>query len=286
MDAIRRLARPVLRRPRAILAFEGWNDACDAASGVITYLLGHYNVDEPFAVLEPDEFFDFQAHRPNVSIDEGGTRSLSWPTTRFYAIALPHDERDLILVIGEEPSHRWKTFSRSIMSLLAEMGVEQAVLLGAFIGQVAHTKPVPVIGVATDPALVFRHGLMTSNYEGPTGIIGVLQEACREEGMPAVSLWAATPHYLAANPNPKAMLALTQKTGEVLELSIDTSELETVVAEFLARVSAAVAASDEFQSYVAELENADDEPPRQGNIDPSMTTELVTEIEDFLRGQG
>ncbi len=286
MDPIHKLRRPMLRRPRAIIAFEGWNDACDAASGVVTYLLGQYNVDEPFAVLEPDEFFDFQAHRPQVAIGEGGTRSLTWPTTRFYAIELPDDDRDLVLVVGEEPSHRWKTFSRSITSLLAEMGVEQAVLLGAFIGQVAHTKPVPVIGVATDPGLVLRHGLVTSSYEGPTGIVGVLQEACREEGLPTVSLWAATPHYLAANPNPKAMLALTKKAGTVLDLGIDTSELEKVVEEFLARVSAAVSASEEFTSYVAQLERDADRTPQIGEIDAGVTDELVNEIEDFLREQG
>ncbi len=287
MDAIHRLRRPVLRRPRAIIAFEGWNDACDAASGAITYLLGQYNIEEPFAVIEPDEFFDFQAHRPSVSIDDGGTRSLTWPTTRFYAIEMPAEDRDLILVVGEEPSYRWKTFSRSITSLLAEMGVEQAVLLGAFIGQLAHTKPVPVIGVATDPALVKRYGLMTSSYEGPTGIVGVLQQACMEEGLPAVSLWAATPHYLAANPNPKAMLALTKKAGDVLGLGIDTSELETVANEFLSRVSAAVSASKEFKAYVTELEKAEiDEEGESGSLDPSMSAEMVTEIEDFLRNLG
>lgn len=287
MDAIHRLRRPVLRRPRAIIAFEGWNDACDAASGAITYLLGQYNIDEPFAVIEPDEFFDFQAHRPNVTIGDGGTRSLTWPTTRFYAIEMPAEDRDLILVVGEEPSYRWKTFSRSITSLLAEMGVEQAVLLGAFIGQLAHTKPVPVIGVATDPALVKQYGLMTSSYEGPTGIVGVLQQACKEEGLPAVSLWAATPHYLAANPNPKAMLALTKKAGDVLGLGIDTSELETVANEFLGRVSAAVSASTEFEAYVAQLEKAEAEEDGEATqLDPSMSAEMVTEIEDFLKNQG
>lgn len=284
MDAIHRLQRPVLRRPNAIVAFEGWNDACDSASGVVTYLLGQFNVDDPFAVVEPDEFYDFQAHRPRTAIDDGGMRSLTWPGTRLYAAELPDQERDLVMVLGEEPSYRWKTFSRSIMSLLAATGVEQVVLLGAFIGQVAHTKPVPVVGVATDPNLVYRHNLMTSNYEGPTGIVGVLQEACREEGLPAVSLWAATPHYLAANAYPKAVLALASKAADVLGLRFDASELETVVREYLDRVAAAVKASDEFSSYITQLEEAGEPSPRQ--IDPSMTNDLVNEIEDFLRNQG
>ena len=124
MDAIHRLQRPVLRRPYAIIAFEGWNDACDAASGAVEYLLGQYNVEDPIAVVEPDEFFDFQAHRPKLSLDEEGVRSLTWPSSRLYAIELPDEERDLIVVTGEEPSHRWKTFSRSILSELADMGVE------------------------------------------------------------------------------------------------------------------------------------------------------------------
>ncbi|MFQ5554091.1 MAG: PAC2 family protein [Acidimicrobiia bacterium] len=285
MDPIHRIRRPVLRRPRAIIAFEGWNDACDAASGAITYLLGQHSIDEPFAVMEPDEFFDFQAHRPHVAIGDGGTRSLTWPTTRFYAVPLPNEDHDLVLVTGDEPSYRWKTFSRSITSLLSETGVEQAVFLGAFIGQVAHTKPVPVIGVATDPTLVYDHGLLTSSYEGPTGIVGVLQEACREEGLPAMSLWAATPHYLAANPNPKAMRALMKSAANVLDLAIDTSELDTVVDEFLARVAAAVSASDEFKTYVAQLEKSEEKATPPGPIDPSVTTELVSEIEAFLREQ-
>ena len=285
MDPIHRIRRPVLRRPRAIIAFEGWNDACDAASGAVTYLLGQHNVDEPFAVMEPDEFFDFQAHRPRVAIGDGGTRSLTWPTTRFYAVPLPSEDHDLVLVVGDEPSYRWKTFSRSITSLLAETGVEQAVFLGAFIGQVAHTKPVPVIGVATDPSLVYEHGLLTSSYEGPTGIVGVLQEACREEGLPAMSLWAATPHYLAANPNPKAMRALMTRAADILGLAIDTSELDTVVDEFLSRVAAAVSASDEFKTYVARLERSDEKVAPEDVVDPSVTTDLVSEIEAFLREQ-
>ena len=286
MDPIHRLRRPELRRPHAIIAFEGWNDACDSASGVINYLLGHYNVDEPFAIVEPDEFFDFQAHRPLVSLDEGGVRSLTWPDTRMYAINLPGSEHDLIAVLGEEPSHRWKTFSRSIFSELADLGVERVVLLGAFIGQVAHTQPVPVVGVASDRSAMYRYNLAGSSYEGPTGIIGVLHEACKEEGIPAVSLWAATPHYLAANPYPKAMLALTKKASEVLGVPFETSELETIVREYLARVAAAVAASDEFKDYIAELEEATEESRAGERIDPTQSTALVDEIETFLREQG
>lgn len=266
-----------------MIAFEGWNDACDAASGAAEYFLSQSDIDEPFAAVEPEEFFDFQAHRPTVHIDDGGTRKLSWPLTRFFAVPQPDRPHDMIVVLGDEPSHRWKTFSRSITRLLAEMDAEQVVLLGAFIGQVAHTKPVPLIGVATDPSLVKQHDLLTSSYEGPTGIIGVLQEACREVGLPAISIWAATPHYLAANPNPKAMLALTRKATEVLDADLDTSELERIAEEFGTRVDEAMEASGDFAEYVAELETS--EETAAVSLDPTLTGELVNEIEDFLRKQ-
>ena len=184
MDVIRRFSKPVLRRPRAVISFEGWNDAGEAASGAAEYLLASSRATEPFAVIDPEEFYDFQVRRPQVSIDAGGTRSLTWPMTRFYAVEMASGDRDLVVVLGEEPSFRWRTYARYLTQVLTEVDVEAVVLLGAFAGQVAHTRPVPVIGVATDPALVDRHKLLHSTYEGPTGILAVLQEACREVGPP------------------------------------------------------------------------------------------------------
>lgn len=280
MDAIHRFKKPHLRRPRAILAFEGWNDAADSASGSVNFLREELHLEEPFAAIDPEEFYDFQAHRPQVAVNDGGTRSLSWPMTRFFAASLPDEDRDLLLVIGDEPSFRWKTYARHITQVLVENDVEEAVLLGAFIGQVSHQSPVPVVGVATDPALVNELGLMTSSYEGPTGIVGVLLEACREVGLPTLSLWAATPHYLAANPNPKAMLALTQAAGEALHLKIDLDRLDTMASDFEERVDRALESSDDLKEYVAELEDSEDE-----TIDPNAGDELLDEIEDFLREQ-
>jgi len=280
MDAIHRFKKPHLRRPRAILAFEGWNDAADSASGSVNFLREELHLEEPFAAIDPEEFYDFQAHRPQVAVNDGGTRSLSWPMTRFFAASLPDEDRDLLLVIGDEPSFRWKTYARHITQVLVENDVEEAVLLGAFIGQVSHQSPVPVVGVATDPALVNELGLMTSSYEGPTGIVGVLLEACREVGLPTLSLWAATPHYLAANPNPKAMLALTQAAGEALHLKIDLDRLDTMASDFEERVDRALESSDDLKDYVAELEDSEDE-----TIDPNAGDELLDEIEDFLREQ-
>ena len=279
MDYVHRTSRPQLRRPQAILAWEGWNDACDAASGAVAYLLGQRDDPEPFAWIEPEEFYDFQVRRPHVEVDEGGTRSLSWPLTSAFAIETdtPHD---LVLTLGEEPNLKWKTYTRSVARLLAESDVEMVVTLGAFIGQVAHTSPVPIVGVATDPALVERHNLQTSRYQGPTGIVGVMLEACREIGMPAVSLWGAAPHYLAANPNPKVMLALLSTAREVLDVEIDTTELEVAVEEFQAKVDEAMAENEDFTGYVQRLEA---QSPDMSSIDPRTGGALIDEIEDFLR---
>ncbi len=283
MDAIHRFSRPRLRRPRAVIAFEGWGDACEAASGAANYLIGTLDAGEPFAAIDPEEFFDFQAHRPTVSIGQGETRRLSWPTTRFHEVSLPELDRDLVIVAGDEPSYRWKTFSRYLTQVLCENDVEEVILLGSFIGQVAHTQSVPLVGVATDPSLVIRNGLLASEYEGPTGIVGVVLEACREAGIPALALWAATPHYLAANPNPKAMLALAARATSIFNINADLSELETVTDEYMGRVNAALKASDEFSAYVSELEQSE---PTAINLDPDEAAGLMTEIEDYLRYNG
>lgn len=281
MDHVRRFHRPVLRSPRAIMAWEGWNDACDAASGAVAYLLGQYDDSEPFAVIEPEEFYDFQTRRPRVEISDGGTRRITWPVTHAFALEVPESLNDVVVVLGEEPNLRWKTYTRSIGKLLAETDIELVVTLGAFIGQVAHTRPVPIVGVATDPSLVEHHGLMTSSYEGATGIVGVMLEACREVGIPALSLWAATPHYLAANPNPKAMLALLSTASRVMDVPIDTAELERVADEFQERVDEAMAENEDFGGYVRRLEQ---EVPENGPpIDPSRSDHLISEIEHFLK---
>lgn len=286
METVHRFSKPILRRPRAILAFEGWNDAADAASGVAEYVLGQANVTDPFAVIDPEEFFDFQVRRPVVSIDDGGTRRLTWPTTKFFAVEYPGDERDLIVVLGEEPSFRWRTFARQVTRVLVEMDVEEVLLLGAFIGQVPHTRPVPVIGAATDPEVIDRYGLRRSTYEGPTGIVGVLQEACREVGLPAMSLWAATPHYLAGNTNPKAMLALASRARQILRMPTDMAALEAAAAEFETRVADAIEASEDLAQYVEDLETSpEDGTPLPADLDPTLTDDLVQEIETFLRDQ-
>lgn len=282
MDSIRRFHTPRLRRPHAILAFEGWNDASDSASGVITYLTEQLKAEEAFAAIDPEEFYDFQAHRPHVGIDETGQRGLTWPATRFFAAELPGQDHDLVMVLGEEPSHRWRTYGRTVTSILSETGVEKAILLGGFIGQVAHTLPVPVFGVGSPGMDVEGFGLMSSGYEGPTGIVSVIHEAFKEEGTPASMLWAANPHYLAANPNPKSMLALLSKAMLVLEMNLPISELEDITQDYLGRVKSAIESSSDLGEYIADLEENEDTPVQ---LDPRMSGELVDEIETFLRDQ-
>lgn len=281
MDPVHRFFRPALRRPRAIVAFEGWSDACDAASGAASYLVGQQDV-EPFAAIDPEEFFDFQTRRPVIDIDAGGTRSLSWPTAQFFGLERPEWSQDLIVVVGEEPALRWKTFARELTRVLDDAGVEQVITLGAFIGQVAHTMPVPVIGVATDPGVVDAYNLMTSNYEGPTSLLSVIIEACREEGVPAISLWAAVPHYLAANANPRVMLALLDKAAEILQLEVDTAELRQVAQEFDQKVGEAMTSSKDLTAYVSRLEESAGDALAVGE---AVSEQLITDIESFLRSQ-
>lgn len=279
MDLVRRHFRPALRNPKAIIAFEGWNDACEAASGAIHYLLGRRRVDEPFATIEPEEFFNFQEHRPEVEIDAGGTRSLTWPETRFYAVPMDDAPSDLVLVVGEEPSFRWKTFSRTVARVLNDHDVDRTVLLGAYIGQASHRRPVPLAGAGTDPATIAAYGLDASDYEGPTGIVGVLVEALREIGMPTLSIWAATPPYLAANANPAAMLALLSKASDVVGVPFDLRRLTRLADDFVQRVDEALDEEDEdLVDYISSLDSS--------NVDEASLGELVSEIEDFLKGQG
>jgi predicted ATP-grasp superfamily ATP-dependent carboligase len=280
MDPVHRRARPHLRRPKAVIAFEGWNDACEAASGAVLYLLGRSHITEPFATIEPEEFFDFQEHRPDVDIDGGGTRKITWPDTRFYAVPQTGADHDLILVVGDEPSFRWKTFARTLVAVLDENGVEDVVLLGAYIGQASHRQPVPLTGAGTDPDTITRHGLDTSSYEGPTGIVSVIVEACREAGIPALSIWAATPPYLAANANPATMLALIEKTADVLATPVDTTSLRKLARDFVQRVDEALEDEDEdLVEFISSLEQPTAEDQGDGD-------DLVNEIEEFLKEQG
>ena len=278
MDHIEWIERPYLRDPVALVAFEGWNDAADAASGAVSYLLDQHQV-EPFAKIDTEEFMNFQQSRPIVALDDQGERTIHWPATGLFAVNKGSSDRDIVVVLGDEPHLRWKTYSATVLSTLRELGVRHITTLGAFIGQVAHTLPVPVFGTASDPDVAGRYELSGSGYEGPTGIIGVLNHAARQYGFDTLSLWAAIPHYLAANPNPKAMLALLENTDRIMGHGFDVEELRDDATEFDARVDEAMHESDDIVDYVRQLEeDSDDVLPT-----PLDGDELVAEIERFLR---
>jgi proteasome assembly chaperone (PAC2) family protein len=245
--------RPELRRPVLVAAFRGWNDGGQGASLGGAYLAKQWDATR-FAEIDPEDFYDFQATRPQVSLIDGVTRRLDWPENAFYHASIPGSDRDAILLLGVEPNLRWKTFSNLVLGLSRELGVELLVTLGSLLADVPHTRPAPVTGAATDPALVSELGLEPSRYEGPTGIVGVVHDGCRDAGIPSVSLWAAVPHYVSLAPSPRAALALVRRLGELLRVDIDLDELEHASEEYSEQVSEAVSTDPETASYVEELE--------------------------------
>ncbi len=271
-----------LRAPALVCAFSGWNDAGEAASSALTFMGSQLGATR-FAQLDPEEFFDFQATRPTIRLVEGRTRSVEWPEVEVWAAHAPRAPRDLVLVSGPEPSMRWRGFCDGILELAEALGVQLTVTLGALLADVAHTRPVPLVGLASDAALVERHGLSPTSYEGPTGITGVLYTAFQDAGLPSASLWASVPHYVAAAPNPKASLALVRKLESIVGVSVDASELETGAEEYERRVTQAVSGDDDVRQFVERLEQAADAEapsPEQQNV-PSGDV-LAREFQRFL----
>src|SRR3977135_4637908 len=218
------------RAPAMVCAFQGWNDAGDAASSAVSFL-GSALSARRFARIDSEEFYDFQANRPCVRFADGGKREIVWPMVEVFEAPAPRAPRDLVLVQGVEPSMRWRAFSANLVDLAEALGVQVVVSLGALLGDVPHTHPVAMTGHASEPALMERLGIQASSYEGPTGIVGVLHNACADAGLPSVSLWAAVPHYVAAATNPKAALALVRKVERLVRVSGDASQLQTSAAQ-------------------------------------------------------
>ncbi|NUR26926.1 MAG: PAC2 family protein, partial [Catenulispora sp.] len=214
---------PELVDPVMVAAFEGWNDAGDAASAAVAHLDQVWG-GEVFAALDAEDYYDFQVNRPTVWMD-GDTRRITWPTTRLSVVRVPEPRRDIVLVHGIEPNMRWRSFCNELLGFAHELGVETVVTLGALLGDTPHTRPVPVSGTTSDPVVARSLGLEQTKYEGPTGIVGVLQEACTHAGMPALTFWAAVPHYVSQAPSPKATLALLRKLEDFLDLAIPMGEL-------------------------------------------------------------
>ena len=275
-----------LRAPALVCAFTGWNDAGEAASAAVRFL-GTTLGATRFARIDPEEFFDFQAERPTVRLVDGRTREVSWPSIEIWAARAPRAPRDLILLSGPEPSMRWRGFCTTIIELAEALGVQLTVTLGALLADVPHTRPVPMVGIASDEGLAERIGLGPTDYEGPTGITGVLHAACAQAGLPAASLWASVPHYVATAPNPKASLALVRKLESLVGVSVDASELEAAAGDYERRVTSAVAGDDDVRRFVERLEQAADaEAPEPESPEVPSGDVLASEFQRFLNQRG
>jgi predicted ATP-grasp superfamily ATP-dependent carboligase len=288
MPPLRWESRPDgLRAPALVCAFKGWNDAGDAASAALQFVGGSLGAAR-FATIDPEEFYDFQATRPRVSLRDGRTREISWPEVEIYAARVPRAPRDLILLQGSEPSFRWRGFTQLIVDLAEALGCQLVVSLGALLADVPHSRPVQLTGLASDTSLTERIGLPGSSYEGPTGIVGVLHDACSRAGLPTASLWASVPHYVAAAPNPKAALALVRKLESLVGVSVDAGELESAAADYERQVNLAVQSDPDVQAFVERLEQAaaEEEADAPGPTDLPSGDVLAREFQRFLRQRG
>jgi proteasome assembly chaperone (PAC2) family protein len=273
--------RPRLRKPVLIAAFEGWNDAAEAATTAARYLRDRWG-GRPFASLDPEEFYDFSSTRPHVKLAEGLTRKIVWPANDLSAAVLPTEDHDVVLLIGTEPQLKWRTFCAQMVDVAVELGVEFIVTLGALLADVAHTRAVKVTGSAATAELATSLGLQRSRYEGPTGIVGVLHDAFASAGISSASLWAAVPHYVAGTPSPKAALALVERTAKLLEVQVVTADLAQLAADYERQVSEVVEADEDVAAYVSRLEESEDDE----GLELASGEELAAELQQFLREQG
>jgi predicted ATP-grasp superfamily ATP-dependent carboligase len=279
-DELRIHERPELKSPVLIAAFRGWNDGGQGASLAGGFLARAWSATR-FAEIDPENFFDFQATRPLVSLVEGATRKIDWPDNAFYHARIGGLERDAVLLLGIEPSMRWRTFSDLIVTLARDLQVELVITLGSLLADVPHTRPSPVTGSASDPQLIETLSLQASRYEGPTGIVGVVHDACKQAGLPSASLWAAVPHYVQLVPSPRAALALCERLSGLLGAPLDVEELREAGDRYAEQVSEAVAADAETAQYVADLEARSDELGEHADL-PSGEA-LAAELTRFLR---
>ena len=286
MESLRWERRPTaLRSPVLVAAFRGWNDAGEAATFAVGYLQAALKA-ERFATVDPEEFFDFQSHRPRIHIENGDLKSpIGWPQIEVLETTA-ETERQLILVNGIEPSMRWPSFTRAILDLAAELKVELVVTFGALLADVPHTRPVRISGLSAPADLLEPLSLRRPDYEGPTGIVGTMHAAAAERGVRSASLWAAVPHYVGAAPSPNAALALLRAAQTLTGITIDLSDLEQAVTHFEEQVGDAVRRNPQAASLVADLERAYDREEDQF-FDPLPSGDAIAaEFERFLRERG
>ncbi|MCQ3810299.1 MAG: PAC2 family protein [Acidimicrobiia bacterium] len=282
------------KRPALVAAFTGWNDAGDAASGALAWLASRWDTTE-VATLDPEPFYDFADTRPRLRLEDDGSRSLIWPSNDLLAATITAAEApdgaetELALLVGTEPQLKWRTFAQQIVDMAQRLDSPLVVTLGALLADIPHTRPTPIYGSSDDAEMASQLGLTPSSYEGPTGIVGVLHNACATAGLNTASLWAAVPGYASEIPSPKASLALVKRLGTLLDLSPDTSELEEMAAGYERHVSDLADQADETSEYISQLESAyDQEEAENGEIEEMRSTdptEFVDQIEQFLRDQ-
>ena len=279
-DELRIDSRPKLERPVLIAAFRGWNDGGQGASLAGAYLARAWGAIE-FASIDPENFYDFQATRPLVSLTDGELRQIEWPENTFMYAPLPGGGRDAIIMLGVEPNLRWRTFSEHVTRIATDFGVELVVTLGSLLADVPHTRPAPVTGTATDPELIDQLGLQASRYEGPTGVVGVLHDACIRAGISSASLWAAVPHYVSLTPSPRAAKALVDRLADLLGADVDTAELDEAAEAYAQQVSEAVSSDEETSAYVQDLERRVDDLTEADDL-PSGDA-IAAELTRYLR---
>lgn len=268
-----------LRDPVMVAAFEGWNDAGDAASSAIEHMALTWDA-QPYAELDPDRYYDFQVTRPSITITDGVTRDFVWPTTRITVCALPEAAHDVLLVHGIEPNFGWRGFCDELVTLALGSDVATIVILGALLADVAHTTPIQITGSAPDQAAAERLGLTESSYDGPTGITGALQAAAMAAGIPTVALWAAVPHYVSDPPSPKVTLALLRMTEEALDIEVPVGDLPQEADEWAERVTELAGQDDEIADYIKALQARDDASVA---IEPMSGETLAEEFQRYLR---
>src|SRR3954467_2382321 len=279
---------PELRAPVMVCAFKGWNDAGEAATAALSYIRDSFEARD-VAEIDPEEYYDFTAVRPTVTLAEGDVRRIEWPENKVAVAPVQGADGDLVLFNGVEPSLRWRRFTDEVLGVAHDLGVSTVITLGALLADVPHSRPVAITGITSDETLIDRLGFEPPSYEGPTGIVGVLQHACADAGLPAVSLWASVPHYVAASPNPKVALALVRAFEGATTLAVDGGELEEAAEDYDRQVTAAVASDPEVKAFVERLETAMDEataenPPDEGQL-PSADT-IASDFQRFLRQRG
>lgn len=281
---------PVLTNPALIVAFAGWNDAGGAATHAAQFLVQRLQARR-FASLDPEEFYNFSELRPQVRLRDGLYREVTWPANDFFYSRAAIPQRNLVFGVGIEPHLKWKTYATTLLDLAQQCGVNLVITLGALLADVAYSRPVRVAGFSSDPTLAMQLQLTPSRYEGPTGIVGVLNDTCRRAGLTSVSFWASVPHYISAAPNPKAALALIGRLESFLHFTLDTTELRAAAMDFDAKVAQAVAENPNMATYVRQLEERDREesvmmetaPKGNGGNGHANGQDLEEELQRFLR---